>query len=322
MKAAIIADPEGGGFEFAKGIYDYILQKEERNFPLLMRHLSKTRFRDGESKLKISENVRQHACYLIHDPNKKPDEWVADLLFSLECLSSSSPAEIVVVFPYMRFARQDRKDESRVVVSSKAIVDVLSRYADRALAVDLHAAQIPEYGTIPFDNLHSFPVLIDHLINNHRDSLENLALVSPDVGGGKRVEAFAKALARKGFDAGIALGHKSRVKDNEVEKITIIGEVAGKDCLILDDMIDTGGTVVSAAEGLRERGARKVMAYGTHGLFSSGIEKFKVLDQVMTTDTLNLGSLDEIEVISVRKLFGEAIYRTIVGESLSDLFDV
>lgn len=320
--AVIIADPEEKGYEFARGVFEYVSRKEGRDFPVELVHLKKKEFRDGEFKIKIEKNVRKHSCFIIHDPNKEAGRWVADLLFSLKAAASSSPNEIRVVFPYFRFARQDRKDESRVGVSAKAICDVLSMYASGALSVDLHAPQIQEYvrSNFPFDNLSSAPVLASHLIRKHPDLLNNLTLVSPDLGGGKRLETYQKALDKRGVRAGLALGHKTRVRDNEVGKVVIIGDVKEKNCLIVDDIIDTGSTMVKTGEQLKLNGASKIFAYGSFGLFTDGLGKFGEFDGVMTSDAVNIGHVENVEFISLVELFGEAVYRSHVGESLSDLF--
>lgn len=318
---AIVADLEGVGNTFAKGVHDYILSKGDRSFSMRLINVKKTTFKDGEYKIKVEENIRRKSCFYIHDSNKVPSVWVSDLLFTLECLRSSSASEINVVFPYVRFARQDRKDESRVSVSIKALVDMIGLYADRAMSVDLHTPQIQEFGSFPFDNLLSFPSVIDYLIKKHGDFLENLVLVSPDLGGGKRVEAFQKALRKKKIEAGIALGYKTRKKDNHVEEVEINGDVRGCNCLILDDIIDTGGTAVSSYLTLKNMGAEKIRIYGSHGLFNEGVKKFKGLEGIMTSDTVYGKNTEGVEVISLVNLFGEAIYRTFVGESLSSLFE-
>ena len=154
-----------------------------------------------------------------------------------------------------------------------------------------------------------------------KESLENLVVVSPDTGGAKRVEAFQKKLAKEGIKTDLAIGYKKREKENEVGKIDIMGEVNNMNCLIIDDLIDTGGTLVKTAEVLRKKGARKVMAYGTHGLFSSGTEHLTGFDCLMTSNTLQAPDNKDIQIVSLTKLFGEAIYRTIVGKSLSNLFE-
>ncbi len=243
----------------------------------------------------------------------------------MKAVASASPVAIRTVFPYFRFARQDRKDESRVGVNAKAICDVLSMYNSGALSVDLHAPQIQEYvkSDLAFDNLSSAPVLAEYLTRVHPEILRNLVLVSPDLGGGKRLETFQRALNKRGFHAGIALGHKTRPYGtaNEVEKVVVIGDVEGKNCLIVDDIIDTGDTMIKTEAALRERGVGKVYAYGTFGLFNRGVDGFGGFDGVMVGDCVYPNHSQGIEVISLVNLFGEAVYRSYMGESLSDLFN-
>lgn len=316
----IIADPKEKGYGFAKRIFDNVWRNDAREFGIDMAELRRTQFKDGEYKLKIDRNIRRKKCFYIHDPNKEPCKWFTDLNFVLEAMHSSSPSEINVVLPYMRFARQDRKDESRVSISAKAVSKMISLYADRGMTIDLHAPQIQGFFDIPFDDLRSHPVLANYLRDNYPSFLKNMAVVSPDIGGGKRLEIFQKRLA-KDNETGLAIGYKERDKENHVNKITIMGNVKEKNCLVLDDIIDTGNTAVKTAEKLREEGARQIMLYGTHGLFTEGIERFGVFDRVLVSDTVYNQFQSRIEVVSMSDLFGEAIYRTIVGESLSSLFE-
>ena len=315
----LIADSTGPGFALAAGIKQYLAEKCDCDVPLI--NVEKKTFKDGEFKLKISDNIRRKKCFLIHDSNKLPCDWLAELAFALEAMTFSSPEEINVVLPYLRFARQERKDESRISVNAKVVADIVSLYATRGITVDLHAPQVQEYFQIPFDNLYSFPMLIYYLKEFHPEILENLVVVSPDLGGGKRAEALAKRLQKIGVNAEIAFGHKTKVRDNEVEKVMIIGDVCGKNCLVVDDIIDTGGTMIKTAEVLRNAGAKTVYAYGTHGLFTQGTDRFKVFDKVIVSDTLKSPEGSNVEVLSLVGLFGEAIYRIVRGESLSVLFD-
>ncbi len=320
-EVTIIADSKSQGFGLVKGIYEYLRKKEGRDFIVSLADIEKTVFRDGEFKVKICENIRGKKCFFIHDSNKSANEWCTELIFISEAMNFSSPKEINIILPYTRFARQDRKDESRVSVNAKAIADVISLYATRGMTVDLHTPQMQEYFSIPFDNLYSVQSIINYLRKNHQELLRDLVVVSPDLGGGKRAEQLVKKLLSKGIKAEIAFGHKTRAKDNEVARTVIIGEVTGKNCLIVDDIIDTGNTMIKTAEALKEKGAKRIFAYGTHGIFTEGIEKFSVFDKVMVSDTLKPPKAYNIEIISLVNLFGEAIYRNSVGKSLSGLFD-
>lgn len=317
----IIADSFGRGYGFARGVYNYITLKEDRDFEIILSDIKRTDFKDGEFKLRIVRNIRRKKCFFIHDPNKDACRWVADLLFVLEAMRFSSPEEINVVLPYTRFARQDRKDESRVSVNANAIAGMITRYADRGMTIDLHSPQIQEYFGIPFDNLFSSPVLVNYLLENHKELLDNLVIVSPDEGGAKRAGSFQKRLSREGVNAELAICYKRRSGEDVVGEMRVMGEVKGKNCLLVDDIIDTGGTMVESAKVLRGKGANKIAAYGTHGLFVEGFEKFEVFDNVLTSDSLFNESKGNLEVISLVDLFGEAIYRTVVGQSLSGLFE-
>ena len=319
-EVAIIADFASPGYDFAKGIYDYLKSKESREFSVNLINIEKTEFKDGEFKVKISENIRGKYCFFIHDSNKEVCRWFTELILTLEATTFSSPKEVNVVLPYTKFSRQDRKDESRVSVNAKALADTVSLYATRGLTVDLHAPQIQEYFGVPFDNLLSVISLINYLRKNHAEILQDLVLVSPDLGGAKSVEAIVRIFRQMGIDARIALGHKVRGGADEITKMVIIGEVENKNCLIVDDIIDTGGTMAKTAEKLKEKGAKKVYGYATHCLFTDGIEKFKVFDKVIVSDTLKTPKAENFEVMSLIKLFGEAIYRTATGQSLSVLF--
>jgi len=320
-EVAIIADSKGKGYEFVKGVYNYLKRKENPEFSVCLIDIERTVFKDGEVKIRIAENVRNKKCFLIHDSNKPPYEWFTDLVFKLEAMTFSSPKEVNIVLPYTRFARQDRKDESRVSVNAKALADVVSLYANRGMTVDLHTPQMQEYFGIPFDNLYSVTSLINYLKKHHSNILDDLVLVSPDLGGAKNVEYLVKIFGKMGIKARVALGHKVREKANEVAKIVIIGDVEGRNCLIVDDIIDTGNTIVLTAQKLREKGAKKIYAYATHCLFSEGIEKFSVFDKIIVSDTLKTPEAENKETLSLVNLFGEAVYRTTTGQSLSVLFD-
>ncbi len=320
VEVVIIADSKGKNYAFAKQIYEYVKRKEKRDFDVRITDIERVNFKDKEFKLKIKDNIRRRKCFLIHDSNKAPCQWFTELVFALEAMTFSDPSEITVVLPYTKFARQERKDESRVSVNAKVLADAISLYATRGMTVDLHNPAMQSYFDIPFDNLYSFPTLINYLKEKHPDILENLVIVSPDMGGAKRAEALVKRLIQKGINAEVALSHKHREKENEVSKLVIIGDVGGKNCLIIDDMIDTGNTMIKTAEELRKKHAKAVFAYGTHGLFTEGTDKFSVFDKVFTSNTFCQIPSSKVEVVSMVPLFGEAIYRTIMGESLSVLF--
>lgn len=319
--AVILADSSERGFGFARDVYDYIKRKEDRKFSVDLADIQRTAFLDGEYKIKISHNIRRKKVFFIHDGNKDACRWITDLLFVLEAMTFSSPDEVNVVLPYTRFARQDRKDESRVSVNAKAVADIISLYADRGMTIDLHMPQIQEYFKIPFDNLKTAPILVDYLLRKQGGLLSDFVIVSPDSGGGKRVESVQKTLAKHGVIVDMAVCYKKRIGENNVGEVKVMGDVSGKNCLIVDDIADTGGTLIKTAEVLKDAGARNIMAYCTHGLFTKGFEKFNILDKMIVSDSLFNLPQENLEIISLVDVFGEAIYRTFLGQSLSVLFD-
>jgi ribose-phosphate pyrophosphokinase len=320
---AIIADSKSKGFDFARGVYDYVCRKEGRSFLVNLGDIERKEFKDTEYKLKISHNLRKKKCFFIHDSNKEACKWLSDLVLTLDAMRFSSPEEVIVVLPYTRFARQDRKDESRVSVNVKAVADIISLYSNRGLTIDLHAPQIQEYFGIPFDNLYSFPVLVNYLKEHYWSFLDDLVVVSPDAGGANRAGQLQKRLSKEGVNADLAICYKKRVvpyDENKIDEIKVMGDVKNKNCLIIDDIIDTGNTLARTGHVLKSMGAKSVIAYGTHGLFTDGLDKFSKFDKILTSDSLVSEKHDNLEVISLVDLFGEAVYRTIAGESLSSLF--
>src|SRR3989344_4426226 len=309
----ILADGESKGYGFARKVYEYICKKPERALVIGLANIGRTTFEDKEYKLRIMDNIRRKKVFYIHDGNKEPATWFCDLSFALDAIKFASPSEINVVLPYMRFMRQDRKDESRVSVNIRAVAEIISSYADRGMTIDLHAPQIQGYFRIPFDNLQSFPTLTEHLKRNYREVLENLVIISPDVGGAKRVESLQKRLNKDRLNVEMAICYKRRSEKNKVDGITIMGDVKGKNCLILDDIVDTGRTLAAASNELREQGAKNLYVYGTHGLFTKGFDVLEKFDKVMVSDSLFNSERDKLEIISMVELLGEAIFRTIEG---------
>jgi ribose-phosphate pyrophosphokinase len=243
-----------------------------------------------------------------------------ELLVTLDALKRASARRITAVIPYYGYARQDRKDRPRVPISSKLVADLLtSAGANRVLALDLHAGQIQGYFNIPVDHLYATPVTVDYF---RKLGLKNLTVVSPDTGGVERARAFAKKLG-----APLAIVDKRREDEHTVEVMNVIGAVENRVCLLVDDMIDTGGTIVRAARALKEKGAERVFACCVHGVFAGDAVKklcSSDLEQVVTTDSIPLCSEAEgcsrIRVLSVASLFGEAIRSIHDSTSVSKLF--
>jgi ribose-phosphate pyrophosphokinase len=277
-------------------------------------------FSDGEIYCQIEDNVRGADVFIVQPTGQPPNESLIELLIMLDAFRRASPSRICVVMPYMGYARQDRKDAPRVPITAKLIANLItSAGATRVLTIDLHAPQIQGFFDIPVDHLYAAPVLIDAI---RRKGLERLMLVSPDAGGVERARAFAKRLKVE-----LAIMDKRRPEANKAEIMHVIGAVEGCDCVIVDDIIDTAGTLVKTSEALLERGANSVYAAAVHPVFSGpAIERISgsPIDKVMVTDTLTLSAdavrCPKIEQLSLAVLLGEAIRRIHEGASVSSLF--
>jgi len=277
-------------------------------------------FSDGEIYCQIKENVRGSDVFIVQPTGQPANESLMELLIMLDAFRRASPARVCVVMPYMGYARQDRKDAPRVPITAKLVANLITTAgAGRVLTIDLHAAQIQGFFDIPVDHLYAAPVLIEAI---RRKSLERLMLVSPDAGGVERARAFAKRL-----HVDLAIMDKRRPEANKAEIMNVIGNVEGCDCVIIDDIIDTAGTLVKSAETLLERGARSVYAAAVHPVFSGpAIDRIEgsPLEKVMVTDTLalqdNARACRKVEQLSLAVLLGEAIRRIHEGASVSSLF--
>ncbi len=283
------------------------------------------RFRDQEIFVRINENVRGEDIFLIQSTSAPANDHLMELLILIDALLRASAVRITAVLPYYGYARQDRKVGGRTPISAKLVANLISRAgADRVLTLDLHAGQIQGFFDIPTDNLFGQPVFeADIRAGNFKNNLDNLLFVSPDTGGLVR----ARALAKK-FEADIAIIDKRRPKAGESEVMNVIGEVQGRDCIILDDIIDSGGTLCNAAKALKDNGAKTVSAYITHGVLSDpAVERIgsSVLREVVITNTIaqppKVKACKKIREVSVASLIGEAIRRIANAESVSKLFD-
>ena len=279
------------------------------------------RFSDGEVTVEIQQNVRARDIFVIQPTCNPTNENLMELLIMVDALKRASARRITAVIPYYGYARQDRRPRStRVPISAKVVANLLETVGvERVLTMDLHADQIQGFFDIPVDNIYASPVLLSDLKSrNHPD----LVVVSPDVGGVVRARALAKQL---GCD--LAIIDKRRPAANVSEVMHVIGEIEGRNCVVMDDMIDTAGTLVKAAEVLKARGARHVFAYCTHAVFSGpAIERIAAsqLDEVVITNTIPLGeaarACKKIRQLSVAFLFAETIRRISDGESVTSLF--
>lgn len=283
------------------------------------------RFRDQEIFVKINENVRGEDIFLIQPTSAPANDHLMELLIMIDALVRASAQRITAVIPYYGYARQDRKTGGRTPISAKLVANLISKAgAHRVLTIDLHAGQIQGFFDIPTDNLFGQPVFIDDIRDNYsKKDRDNLLFVSPDVGGVVRTRSLAKK-----FEADIAIIDKRRPKAGESEVMNIIGDVEGRNCILLDDIIDSGGTLCNAAAAIMDQGAKSVSAYITHGVLSDpAVERItkSVLSEVVITDTIGqpekVKNCKKIREITVSTLLGEAIRRIANDESVSKLFN-
>ena len=282
---------------------------------------SVSRFSDGEVTVEINTNVRARDVFVVQSTCAPTNENLMELLIMVDALKRASAERITAVIPYFGYARQDRRPRStRVPISAKVVANLLETVGvQRVLTMDLHADQIQGFFDIPVDNIYASPVLLGDLRQKNYD---NLIVVSPDVGGVVRARALAKQL-----NTDLAIIDKRRPKANVSEVMHVIGDIEGRNCVIMDDMIDTAGTLVKAAEVLKERGAKNVYAYCTHAVFSGpaiGRIKSSALDEVVITNTVPLSEdgkiCPKVRQLSVAFLFAETIRRISDGESVTSLF--
>lgn len=275
-------------------------------------------FSDGEIWVKFIDNIRGADVFIIQ-PTHPPADNLMELLITIDAAKRASARKVTAVIPYFGYARQDRKDQPRVAITAKLVANLLTEAgADRIIAMDLHAPQIQGFFDIPVDHLYSSVVFVDHY---RKKKIPNLTVVSPDVGGIKMARAYAKRL-----DADLVLIDKRRPSPNEVEVMNIVGEVKDRNVLIVDDLIDTAGTFTSAVKTLKNAGAKDVYGACTHPILSGQaidrINKSEV-SKLLVTDSMQLHHTSpKIEVMSVAKIFAEAIRRSFDNKSISSLFDV
>jgi len=280
------------------------------------------RFSDGEIAVEIEENVRGREVFLVQPTCAPINENLMELLIMIDAFRRSSASVITAVIPYYGYSRQDRRTRSaRVPISAKLVAKMISAAgADRVLTVDLHADQIQGFFDVPVDNVYASPILLGDV---WRQQYPNLMVVSPDIGGVVR----ARALAKRMDDADLAIVDKRRPRANESKVMNIIGDVRGRSCVMVDDLVDTAGTLCKAAKALKDHGADKVVAYCTHPVLSGpAVDNIgnSVLDELVVTDTIPLRSAasqcPKIRVLSVAEMLAETIRRIAVGESVSSLY--
>jgi ribose-phosphate pyrophosphokinase len=280
-----------------------------------------TKFSDGEIMVHIHENVRGYDTFVLQPTCSPVNDNIIELLLMIDALKRASAKRITAVMPYYGYARQDRKVQPRVPISAKLVADLITAAGtNRILTMDLHAAQIQGFFNIPVDNLYASPVLLEYVEKKYIS--DNVVIVSPDAGGVERARSFAKML-----QCSIAIIDKRREEANISQIMNVIGDVEKKDTMILDDMIDTGGTIIQAADALIEKGARQVIAACTHAVLSgSSVEKVNnsLLKELIVTNTIPFDSKKEqckkLTVLSIASLLGEAIKRIHEESSISSLF--
>ncbi|MEE8219704.1 MAG: ribose-phosphate pyrophosphokinase [bacterium] len=280
-----------------------------------------TNFMDGEIYVQIKENIRGHDVYLIQSTCPPVNDHVMELVLMLDAAKRASPRSITVVIPYFGYGRQDRKIEGRVPISAKAVADIITAAgAQRVLTVDLHAGQIQGFFNIPVDNLFASAVFVDYFRGR---GFEDFVVVAPDAGGVERARAYAKRL-----DVDLGIIDKRRTSKNRAEVMHVIGDVQGRVAILVDDLVDTAGTITRGADALRENGAEAVFACATHAVLTGpALERINssALEELVMTDTIPLNGKEKecpkLKVLSIAPLLAETIKRIHAGLSVSALFD-
>ena len=276
-------------------------------------------FPDGETFVKIEENVRGEDVFVVQSTSPPTNHHLMEMFIMIDALRRASANRITAVMPFYGYARQDRKDQPRVPITAKLVANlIVAAGANRLLAMDLHAQQVVGFFDIPVDHLYAAPVMYEYL---RKKQLNDLVVVSPDVGGLKMAYAYSQTL-----DAGLAIVAKRRKNASEVESVAIIGEVRGKNALIVDDLTETAGTLVKAAELLKRKGAKQILACVSHAILNDvGIERLRksVIDELITTDTVLRPVISGVKIttLSVAGLLGEAIKRINANSSVTSLFE-
>jgi ribose-phosphate pyrophosphokinase len=311
---------QGRGFKLLSGGANRALAEEiARNLNLELCKVTTSRFADGEIFVRIDENIRGHDVFIVQ-PTNPPAENVIELLLLIDAARRASAARVTCVMPYYGYSRQDRKDQPRVAIGAKLMANLIQTAgADRVLGIDFHQHQLQGFFDVPVDHLYAMPVFVSHY---RRKQLKDLVVVAPDAGSAKMARGFAKRL-----NATFAIIDKRRPAANVAEVVNVVGEVADRDVLIPDDMIDTAGTVSEASRALKALGARDIYVCATHALLSGpAIERLNAapIAEVAVTDTIAITPdrrFDRLKVLSVGELLSKAIRYTHSEQSVSSLFD-
>jgi ribose-phosphate pyrophosphokinase len=311
---------QGRGFKLLAGTANKGLAEEiARQLGIEMCKVTTSRFADGEIFVRIDENIRGHDVFIVQ-PTNPPAENILELLLLIDAARRASAARVTCVMPYYGYSRQDRKDQPRVAIGAKLMANLIQTAgADRVLGIDFHQHQLQGFFDVPVDHLYAMPVFVSHY---RRKQLKDLVVVAPDAGSAKMARGFAKRL-----NATLAIIDKRRPAPNVAEVLNVIGEVADRDCLIPDDMIDTAGTVAAAAGALKGLGAKDIYVCATHALLSGpAVERLQAapISEVTVTDTVMIRPeqrFDRLKVLSVGELLSKAIRYTHSDQSVSSLFD-
>jgi ribose-phosphate pyrophosphokinase len=307
---------------FSGGSNEALAQRVAQQLHLSLGNIDVGRFSDGEVTVEVHENVRGKDVFLMQSTCAPTNDNIMELLIMADAMHRASAQRVTAVVPYYGYARQDRRPRSaRVAISAKVVADMISTVGiDRILTVDLHADQIQGFFNIPVDNIYGSPVLVDHILAQR---YENPIVVSPDVGGVVRARAIAKQID----DLDLAIIDKRRPQANVTKVMNVIGDVKGKTCIMVDDIVDTAGTLCTAAEALKEEGAAAVVCYITHAVFSGpAIERIanSKIDRMVVTDTIPLSeaanACEKIHQLSLDRLLAESIRRVSNEESISAMF--
>lgn len=304
----------------ANSINSIVNQIQGQEFPLIDARVE--RFNDSEVFVEVYDNVRDEDMYIIQSTSNPANDNLMELLVMIDALRRSSSRRITAVIPYFGYARQDRRTKARTPITAKLVANLLTGAGvDRILTLDLHAAQIQGFFDIPVDNLYASPIFaLD--IKAHFADLNNVTVVSPDVGGVARARELVERI-----DTELAIVDKRRLAPGEIAEMTVIGDVKGRDCILIDDICDTAGTLCKAADMLTEKGAKSVHAYISHGVLSgpaldringSSLKSLVITDSIMQANAL--AGCDKIRVVSTAPLFANAIFNTANGTSVSSLF--
>lgn len=296
----------------------YLAEKIADSYGIELGKSIVTKFSDGELQTSYEENIRGRDVFIIQS-TFPPGDNLLELLMMVDAAKRASARKIIAVIPYFGYARQDRKDKPRVSIASKLIANLLTTAGvNRVITIDLHADQIQGFFDVPVDNLYASNIFMEHI---RKLNLPDFIMASPDTGGTRRAASYAKAL-----NTGFVICYKQRAKPNVIERMELIGDVEGKDVIIVDDIIDTAGTITKAADLIMDRGANTVRVFCTHPIFSGSayerLNKSKITE-IVVTDTVPLKqTLEKIRVLSTAELLAEVIHRVQNFESISSLFDI